>query len=275
MSIKLTIVKANLFLTLFSSDIFFFEGMTKEVAMDPEAGERKLSVPIICHDSDGETPENKLFKRRRQLRESEGIQLNNLHPLGHTRSSSFRNRPRPKLLNVDSDRPRRSSLPSPSANFLSVTIDAINAHRENNGQPLQRVRSFKTTSKGGIINRGDSFKRSSNSINSQGSVITTENAQNRQRENSVHSKASSSDDSAVSSIEPTVYKVAMLGDKGVGKASLTNQFTTSEFVAFENDQGRLDFVSNILYLISYLSNKAYFTSTTENPFSCHHLCQVS
>jgi GTPase SAR1 family protein len=30
----------------------------------------------------------------------------------------------------------------------------------------------------------------------------------------------------------------MLGDKGVGKTSLTNQFMTSEFVAFENDQGK-------------------------------------
>lgn len=201
--------------------------------MEPDGGERKLSVPIICHDSDGDSPENKLFHRRRQLRESEGIQLNNLHPLGHGRSCSFRNRPRPKLLNVDTDRPRRSSLPSPSANLLSVTLD-----RESAGQPLQRVRSFKTTSKGGIINRGDSFKRSTNSINSQGSVVTSDVAQTRHRD-SVHSKASSSGDSAESSTGPMVYKVAMLGEKGVGRTSLTNQFMTSEFVAFENDQGRL------------------------------------
>lgn len=211
--------------------------MTKEIIMEPDGGERKLSVPIICHENDGETLENKLFQRRRQLRESEGIQLSNLHPLAHGRSCSFRNRPRPKLLNVESDRPRRSSLPSPSANLLSV-FDNYHADRENSDQSLQRVRSFKTTSKGGIINRGDSFKRSTNSINSQGSIITSENIQQRQRENSIQSKTSSTGDSVGSSGGPTVYKVAMLGEKGVGKTSLTNQFTTSEFVAFENDQGK-------------------------------------
>ena len=235
--------------------LFLVSDMTKEVIMDSDGRERKMSVPIICHDSDGDSPDNKLFNRRRQLRESEGIQLNNLHPLGHGRSCSFRNRPRPKLLNVDIDRPRRSSLPSPSANLLTVHSDNLHSNKDiSSGQSLQRVRSFKTTSKGGIVNRGDSFKKSTNSINSQGSVITSDYAQNRQRENSIHSKASTGE-SVGSSAGPTVYKVAIIGDKGVGKASLTNQFMTSEFVAFDNDneQGKPIYIYIIFLCIKLLT----------------------
>ncbi|KAH3714665.1 GTP-binding protein REM 1-like [Dreissena polymorpha] len=229
--------------------------MTKQAMMDADGNIRKLSVPKICHIDAGEQNEsvhkevtvadkNKLFKRRMQLRESEMDAQTHLQPSVHGRSVSFRNRPRPKLLNVDVCRPRRSSLPSPSANFLSVSYDNIPVQKESTSeqQPLRRVRSFKTTSKGGIVNRGDSFKRSANSINSNGSVIPCEQgannalSQSRQRIDSTHSKDSGTAVSNCSSLEPDVFKVAILGDKGVGKTSLTNQFMTSEFVAFENDQ---------------------------------------
>ena len=218
--------------------------------MDKEEGERKFSVPKICHDFEGDdnksAESNKLLQRRKMLN-SEIPNLNTLtlNTNAHGRSCSFRNRPRPKLLDVDFDRPRRSSLPSPSTNHhLSVSFEDIGRRESSSQQPLQRVRSFKTTSKGGIVNRGDSFKRSSNSVNSTGSAIVNNtdnavNALNRQRANSSHSKESANADSIASSIETQVYKVAMLGDKGVGKTSLTNQFMTSEFVAFENDQGNV------------------------------------
>ncbi|XP_045192092.2 GTP-binding protein REM 1-like [Mercenaria mercenaria] len=221
--------------------------MTKEIVMEKEEAERKLSVPKICHDFEGDenkaTESNKLLQRRKMLNsEIPNLKTLTLNTNAHGRSCSFRNRPRPKLLDVDLDRPRRSSLPSPvRSQHLSVSFEDIN-RRETTQQPLQRVRSFKTTSKGGIVNRGDSFKRSSNSINSTGSaIVNTDNAvnsgpSNRPRANSTHSKESANAESIASSSETQIYKVAMLGDKGVGKTSLTNQFMTSEFVAFENDQ---------------------------------------
>ncbi|XP_060601856.1 GTP-binding protein REM 1-like [Ruditapes philippinarum] len=235
--------------------------MTKEIVMEKEEVERKFSVPKICHDFEAEeskpSESNKLLQRRKMIN-SEIPNLNtlNLNTNAHGRSCSFRNRPRPKLLDVDLDRPRRSSLPSPATNHhLSVSFEDID-RRVSSQQPLQRVRSFKTTSKGGIVNRGDSFKRSSNSVNSTGSAIVNVDKAgnavpvNRQRANSTHSKESANGDSIASSIETQVYKVAMLGDKGVGKTSLTNQFMTSEFVAFENDQDESESDRHVTVLLN-------------------------
>lgn len=230
--------------------------MTKEVDMEQDGTERKLSVPKICHDFDSEdnktTENNKLLQRRKMLNaDIPNLDTLTLNPNAHGRSCSFRNRPRPKLLDVDFDRPRRSSLPSPVSNHhLSVSFEDI-SKRQSSQQPLQRVRSFKTTNKGGVVNRGDSFKRSSNSVNSTGSVIVNSDAAiNRQRANSTHSKESANVESIASSNETPVYKVAMLGDKGVGKTSLTNQFMTSEFVAFENDQDEPDSDRHVTVLLN-------------------------
>lgn len=237
--------------------------MTKELS-EGEARERTMSVPKILHDGDGDgegliMPEanSKLLQRRRLL-QAEPQQL----PPAHGRSCSFRNRPRPKLLNVETERPRRSSLPSPSANFLSVSYEDINSRKENT-EPLRRVRSFKTTQKGGIINRGDSFKRSSTSVNSTGSAYTNENAASagspgRQRVNSTHSKDSGTAESTGSSAVPLVYKVAILGDKGVGKTSLANQFMTSEFIAFETDQDDVETERHVTVLLNAEESTLHF-----------------
>ncbi|WAR11861.1 GEM-like protein [Mya arenaria] len=244
--------------------------MTKKYIMDPNKVERKLSVPKIrrevSNDSQADIEEltvadrNQLFQRRMEMRESpHGSDIHSsLNPAAHHgRSCSFRNRPRPKLLNVDIDRPRRRSLPSPSANCLSVSFDNIHKQKEpSDQQPLRRVRSFKTTSKGGIVNRGDSFKRSSNSIYSTGSVMHSEHGgarshnNSRQRINSTQSRDSGTADSTGSSVDTIIHKVAMVGDKGVGKTSLTNQFMTSEFVAFETENDDDDTDRHVTVLLN-------------------------
>ena len=196
------------------------------------------SVESKGNDDNGELKENKLIQRRRLVHDE---QTNT----PHFRSSSFRNRPRPKFLNVEIPRPRRSSLPSPSRHFLSVSFEDVNRPKEP--EPLQRVRSFKTTKKGGIINRGDSFKRSRTSITSTGSNRSNRTNDTghsvplvRQRQGSSASRDSGTVASTSSSSEtPSVYSVAVLGKDGVGKTSLVNQFMTSEFIAFENDNGKL------------------------------------
>lgn len=233
--------------------------------MEQDGTETKISVPRICHYYEGEGEveetngkENNLLQRRKMLNaDIPNLDTLTLNTSAHGRSCSFRNRPRPKFLNVETERPRRSSLPSPVVNYLSVSFDDIHGQNERAQQPLQRVRSFKTTTKGRIVNRGDSFKRSSNSVNSTGSVATVPNADvaatsgqisNRHRVNSTHSKDSGTIESTGSSTEKQIYKVAMLGDKGVGKTSLTNQFMTSEFVAFEIDQGMYAFILDCVIL---------------------------
>ena len=211
--------------------------------MSVEDSDKRLSIPQICSEllpdtDNGDLKENKLLQRRRLMHEQQGGSP-------HFRSSSFRNRPRPKLLNVEIPRPRRSSLPSPSKHLLSVSFEDINRPKEP--QPLTRVRSFKTTSKGGIINRGDSFKRSCTSINSTGSQRsqrTNDTGQSvpvgRQRCGSTVSKDSGTANSTSSSESTVTFSVSVLGKDGVGKTSLCNQFMTSEFIAFENeDNGKL------------------------------------
>ncbi|KAL3860186.1 hypothetical protein ACJMK2_010344 [Sinanodonta woodiana] len=166
-----------------------------------------------------------------------------------SRTSSFKNHPRPKLLDVEIDVTRRRSLPSPtsSSNLLSVSFDNTESVlvNEENGKPLRRVRSFKTTSKG-IINRGDSFKKSTNSISSTGSAyipdtISVEQrcSKSRSRINSAESKDSGTAVSTSSSC-PAQYRIVIIGAPGVGKTSLANQFMTSEYVAFENETDEKD-----------------------------------
>ena len=216
--------------------------MTKDVIREQNGGDRKFSIPKICHEPEAEflkMSENKSLQKRRLLNTDTQVGT-----CSHNRSRSYRDRTRPKLLNVDIEKSRRSSLPSPSANLLLVSMFNDMNGRKEEVQPIRRVRSFKTTSKGGIVNRGDSFKRSSNSVNSTGSAVGSEtcgNAQglseSRQRINSTHSKDSGTAESTGSSAVPIVYKVAILGDKGVGKTALASQFMTSEYVAFDTEQG--------------------------------------
>ncbi|RUS84739.1 hypothetical protein EGW08_007481, partial [Elysia chlorotica] len=82
------------------------------------------------------------------------------HSTPHSRSNSFKNRPRPKLI-LDikaAQRPRTNSLPNA---YLPLPEPFYLPHGDGCG--VKRVRSFKTTSKG-LINHGDSYKRSTNSL---------------------------------------------------------------------------------------------------------------
>ena len=140
-------------------------------------------------------------------------------PEHHTRSCSFRNRPRPKALEIVTDRPRRNSMPSPSRNLLSVSYDNLHDSRGENGEGgLRRVRSFKTTSKG-LVNRGDSFKKkSTNSLISTGSTVISENGQSHPKDQEQRERAPSSasnESGTALSVEstnaPSYYRVVMLG----------------------------------------------------------------
>jgi len=147
-----------------------------------------------------------------------------------SRSCSFKNKPRSRGLRLQIEEPRRNSVPITSSNTLSVSYTDI---RTANGALLQRVRSFKTTSKG-IENRGDSFRRRSNgSIASTGSAKIMEHFSECNKRCRIPSDTS--DDSATtcscaSSTSPAYYKVLVLGEDGVGKTALTSQFMTSEYM---------------------------------------------
>lgn len=161
---------------------------------------------------------------------------------------------------------RRSSLPASSLieNFLAVpgldktTMDnnversddsgsdedslrrarSLKGERsEGDREPLRRVRSFKTTSKG-LINRGDSFKRRRNRSHTGIKVLEDGDINRDQRNHVSLADACSPQTIPTVAIDttgsldqtPNHFRVLMLGVPGVGKTLLTDQFMTSEFL---------------------------------------------
>lgn len=137
-----------------------------------------------------------------------------------SRSSSFKNKQTPNLLQVGTEVPRRNSMPSP------VNITVI-SQEELENSPIRRVRSFKMTSKG-IVNKGDTFRRESNasmvSVGSMKADDTSDLARSR-----LHSYDDSAEMGSNTSL-PGHYIVGLLGAPGVGKRTITRQFTTSEYI---------------------------------------------
>jgi Rad/Gem-related GTP binding protein 1 len=147
------------------------------------------------------------------------------HSAPHSRSSSWKKSKRPKSpleIQVLEGRPRTGSVP------LEDTIPKLEKLRLLQAEEICPVRSFALSGKG-IVNRGDSFKRRSmQSVASDaGSAVssTGDAGSNRSRALSVNSQASST-----SSSSHPISKVLMLGDRGVGKSSLLQQFMTSEYM---------------------------------------------
>ncbi|XP_055892818.1 GTP-binding protein GEM-like [Biomphalaria glabrata] len=122
--------------------------------------------------------------------------------------------------------PRRRSMPNVTEHFLAVP----NAE-ESRESRLRRVRSFKTTSKGVVVNRGDSFKiKSTNSLMSTGSAIT--DATRSQQLQLPQNLMNNNDDILTPEAPPipTYYRVIMMGAAGCGKTLMSKQFLTSDYV---------------------------------------------
>ena len=166
------------------------------------------------------------------------------HSAPHSRSSSWKKSKRPRggpgQDHLD-PRPRTGSVP------LEETISKLEQLKLLQSDDVCPVRSFAFSSKG-LINRGDSFKRKSNqSVASEAGSTGTggtgstggttggaggpggpepgEGA-NRSRAVSVNSQCSSK----ASSTGVHIFKVLIVGDHGVGKTALLQQFMTSEYM---------------------------------------------
>ena len=116
-------------------------------------------------------------------------------------------------------RPRTSSMPSRVKRPSTLILKPADRDdsEEDVFHEVQRVRTFSSSEKGGIVNRGDSFKRKTGRSSAAGS-----------RQSSVTSQGSS----VCSTEEPCT--VLIMGPTGVGKSSLIQQFTTSEYMGGED-----------------------------------------
>ncbi|XP_076370992.1 uncharacterized protein LOC143256953 isoform X2 [Tachypleus tridentatus] len=161
------------------------------------------------------------------------LQTNKFTPR-HSRSYSFRTMRRPtsqQLAEEEQFRPRGATMPSDRRSYLrekrqqrlhersaSPNFKPME-HAENVDQDFYRLRNFSTTSKGGVINRGDQVRLRSRSSNSMASNHTYP---------SCTSTATSC--SSGPGARCTHFKVLLLGATGVGKSSIVTQFMSSEYM---------------------------------------------
>ena len=144
-----------------------------------------------------------------------------------SRSSSWKNMKRPRSY-------RDLSSQEEGVPFEDCVTAKLEHLRLLEAEDCCVVRNFSTSSKG-IVNRGDSFKRKNRSNSdltagasngSTGSISSTvgkvspieRNMRMRDR------------DRRVEELKAAVHKVLMLGDHGVGKSALLQQFMTSEYM---------------------------------------------
>ncbi|XP_076449701.1 GTP-binding protein RAD-like [Babylonia areolata] len=160
-------------------------------------------------------------------------------PRPHKRTESLK-KPRKKTLDLGGElsddggiRPRTSSLPTKNTlrrpNLQYLTPPPTCSSRDHD--EFYTIRSFVTTSKGQLVNRGDSLRsRSTNSIMSSGSGSMTEltHLSTASSQCSLTQEGSGGAESPPAS--GSYYTVLMLGSAGVGKSSLTEQFATSEYL---------------------------------------------
>lgn len=175
------------------------------------------------------------------------------HSAPHSRSSSWKNKKRPRSFrqprrNGENESPESKSRHGSITNFEVEVTQKLEQLKLLQAEDVCVVRNFSTSSRG-LINRGDSFKRkprnSTTSTASDGGeprsgVISPAGAAPvipRDRNVSVGSCNTESSD--VSSI----HKVLVIGDRGVGKTALLQQFMTSQYMgAAETSFGECLFI---------------------------------
>lgn len=192
--------------------------------------EPDIQIIETCTSPEPETNPNDPFEKHflaaAALQTTPSLNVNN-----KVRSSSFRNdKPKPHITKRDPDLSTSGNYSS-SPNLLFPKDDTHVQYDSRNHDirdaPLRRVRSFKTTSKGGVINRGDSFRKrnssrnlASGSTNGHDSPMLAHAASN----NSAFECTPKADEPASS-----YFKVQILGPPGCGKTSITNQFMSSDY----------------------------------------------
>ncbi|XP_073946823.1 rad, Gem/Kir family member 3 [Choristoneura fumiferana] len=149
------------------------------------------------------------------------------------RQASARRRPPPGQHN----QPRRSNA------FLDVP-KTTHQPEEEPDEDSYRLRTFNTTQKGGIVNRGDSFRRR-------------------------RSRSGSLAPSPAQAPEPAerravaLHRVAMVGAPGVGKTALISQFQTSECInAYDRQRDQADLEQKVSILLNGEESELYFVNCT-------------
>ena len=165
------------------------------------------------------------------------------HSAPHSRSSSCKNRRRPKS-NVysseqnspENERSRNSSI----TQFEEDVANKLEQLKVLQAENALVVRNFSLSSKG-VINRGDSFKRkpAQGSQSTPDATIVVNTTPATAAVTSPHQPTASCEEHLLStassaiaraSSTTTVSRVLVIGDRGVGKTALLQQFMTSQYM---------------------------------------------
>ena len=143
----------------------------------------------------------------------------------HSRSSSWRKsrRPRQKREFTREARARACSVPTEEVLYKKLQQLRILSQEDR-----YVVRNFKTSPKG-IVSKGDLIKnRSSSSLASEDGSFLDEDFDIPQA-TAIYSPGSGAP-SVTSSPSPPIFRVLFIGDRGVGKSAIVQQFMTSEYM---------------------------------------------
>ncbi|XP_045766772.1 GTP-binding protein REM 1 [Maniola jurtina] len=150
------------------------------------------------------------------------------------RQASARRRPPPG----QHSQPRRSNA------FLDVPKTAHQPEEEPD-EDSYRLRTFNITQKGGIVNRGDSFRRRRSRSGSLAPASPAQSAPESQERKPV-----------------ACHRVAMVGAQGVGKTALISQFQTSECINAYDRQNVDSSEQKVSIMLNGEESELYFVNCT-------------
>lgn len=182
------------------------------------------------------------------------------HSAPHSRTCSYKNRSRSgSFRNSDGAAAAKrgsDSSPSERSHEGSVQFENEVARKLDELRLLQAedvciVRNFQTSIKGRLINRGDSFKRrpqhqplsasaSSASVPPVSTSVSSDIGVAIARQQSVASETAAPAITAIheTSVHTNINKILVVGDHGVGKTALLQQFMTSDYMAAMETYGK-------------------------------------
>lgn len=136
-----------------------------------------------------------------------------------------------------------------------LDVPSLNMHHlqvsDGEDQDVDRLRTF-SSSKGGVINRGDSFRRRRSRSNS-----LAPSSPMHQRGNAGGGTTPELVQQSNQKVE--VYRVQMLGSPGVGKAALVSQFRTSDCINAYDGPDAEENEQNISIILNGIESELKFT----------------
>jgi len=177
------------------------------------------------------TAQTQYVQRRQQLLTPDLIDSTSVdwhcYSAPQSRTGSFKTARRRSGL---TDPAPRSSLPSLEDSITAKLLELQQLEADD----CRVVREFITSKQGGIVHRGDSFRRIRDTSTDSSTTTKTRREAQRDRETDREEHSVVGRCEGQLSGDTVACKVVIVGDRGVGKTSLLQQLMTSHYMAAMN-----------------------------------------